>query len=418
MRSISNNNFSTNLKMYILNGILYTIMLNLYSPFTVKFLERIGGSEFDISLYNALPGLVAVFSTLPGTFLIMKYSNNSGVSSLFGFTLSKKKVTAILFFLSRLCVLLLAFVPLLPEAIMPIAFVLIYSLRNFPDSVSQTALQGFTGDLFSPEERTTAISLRSKYSIPASLIMTFIAGRILSVISSNSQIISVYQLFFIIAFVIGITETIVFLLIKEPKIVETKSLDIKLTMKLIFKDSKFLKFTKISLPFYFSWQMGWPIFNIYQVITLQADEWWLCLIAILNSLGMFLGYKFWNNMIYKRGNHFVICVATLGMAVNPLIMAVSPNLYFYTLLNLPIGFFTAGTVTVLLSYLLEVTPEENRVIYIGTYNTLVNVSLAISPFVSHFVLKRSDIFISLVVVAIARFLASAYLFLHYKKSNI
>lgn len=401
-----NYKWDNNLKIYVINGILYSIMFNLYSPFAAKFLERLGGSEFEMSLFNALPGLIAVFATLPGTFLVARCYN-------------KKKVTALFFFISRIMLLTFVFVPMLPGYIMPIVFVTLFSLRNFPEAVSQTAFQSFSGDLFSPEERSTAISLRSKFSIPATLLVTCVAGLILSKLtSSHAQVMNIYQIFFTIACAIGIIEIIVFMLFKEPQKVCVKDTNFRQTLKNVFENKKFRSFTIPSLLFYFTWQMGWPLFNIYQIINLGADEWWLSLITIFSSVGMFTGYSFWNRLIKEKGNHFVIWVSTMGMAVNPIIMAFSPNLYAATILNLFIGFFIAGTATVLLNYLLEVTPVENRVVYIGVYNTLVNVSLAISPFAAHFVLINSNIYLALIVVGLARFLSSLILFMSDRKATV
>ena len=391
-----------NLKIYIINGILYSIMLNLYSPFAVKFLQRLGGTEFHISLFNALPGLVAVFAILPGTIMVMKCYN-------------KKWITAFFFFLSRIFLLAIAFVPKLPLSWMPLVFVALMSLRNFPDAVSQTALQSFSGDLFTPEKRSTAITLRSRFSIPATLLVTLLAGQILSKFqATEAQSIFIYQVFFIIAFIVGIIETGVFMLIEEPPVTCVENKSVIRSVLDTFKNVKFTGFVKTSLPFYFAWQMGWPLFNIYHVITLGADEWWLSAITIVNSIGMFAGFNFWNRLIKRKGNGYVIWAATLGMALNPLIMAFSPNLYFITFLNLLIGFFTAGTTTVLLNYLLEVTPDENRVIYVGVYNTLINISLAISPFAAHAVLKFSNINLALIIVAFLRLLGSL---LFYKRKT-
>ncbi len=395
-----------NLKIYIWNGILYSIMLNLYSPFAVKFLERLGGNELHISLFNALPGLVAVFATLPGMLLVLRFPQ-------------KKKVTALFFLLSRVFLLFLAFVPWMPRNWQPFVFVLLFSLRNFPDSVSQSALQSFSGDLFSPEARSTAIALRNRFSIPATLVVTFAAGKILSdLASSASSILHTYQVFFLLAFLIGVAEIIVFLLFKEPPASGVSSSpQILGSIRTVLKDRNFRSFAQTSLIFYFTWQMGWPLFNIYQIITLGADEWWLSLIAIFSSIGMFTGYKFWNEMIRRKGNRFVMWATTLGMALNPLIMLLSNKLYVFTALNLILGFFTAGTVTVLLSYLLEVTPDENRVVYIGVYNTLVNISLAVSPFAAHLVLRQSNIYIAIIIVAALRFTSSMIFFFSNRKAG-
>ena len=82
------------------------------------------------------------------------------------------------------------------------------------------------------------------------------------------------------------------------------------------------------------------------------------------------------------------------------------------------GFFTAGTLTVFLNYLLEVTPEENRVMYVGTYNTFINLSLTVSPFVAHVVFKGANIRIALLAAAVIRLVGGIAFYIRNKKENI
>lgn len=104
---------------YILNGVLYTIVTNLYKPFAQKFIFRLEGSEFHVSIFNALPGMVAAFAIIPGIIYMSR-------------TVSKKKVIGIFFFLSRLFIPSFALVPFLPEMYKPMVFVLLAGFMNFP----------------------------------------------------------------------------------------------------------------------------------------------------------------------------------------------------------------------------------------------------------------------------------------------
>ena len=54
-----------NIIYYAINGILFTIVVNLYKPFASKFIFRLGGTESHVSLSTSLPGLIAVFVTIP-----------------------------------------------------------------------------------------------------------------------------------------------------------------------------------------------------------------------------------------------------------------------------------------------------------------------------------------------------------------
>ena len=52
--------------------------------------------------------------------------------------------------------------------------------------------------------------------------------------------------------------------------------------------------------------------------------------------------------------------------------------------------------------MLEVTPSENRMIYVGYYNTLTNITMAISPIVGLYFLSNYSIIVALVVTAVFR----------------
>ena len=54
-------NYANNLKVYIGFGILFELMNTLFNPYAMKYLERIGGSDFDVTLFNGLKGIVMIF---------------------------------------------------------------------------------------------------------------------------------------------------------------------------------------------------------------------------------------------------------------------------------------------------------------------------------------------------------------------
>lgn len=392
----------TNLKVFIWYGIVFEIMTKMYDPFLIKFLERVGGGALEFSLYNSIPGFVTIFALIPGAMWMRR--------------LNSKRAIMVLIAMSRICLLLLIAVPFFSKENQPLAFILFYALMQFPTSIYQSSFQAFTGEVFSLSERGRAIGMRNAYTVPFVTITIMVSGWILSSVPhSEAERLVMYQVFFFIAFIWGIFEIYLFnqfkytyTPIKEPihfkKIVDT------------FKNNKpFKGFVICSLIFHFGWQMGWPLFNVYLLKNLHADENWLSIINVATYIAMFFAYKYWTHMIDKKGNAFVCGVCTLGMALSPIWYVLSPNLIIIAGVSVIMGVFMAGTLSVLLNSLLEVCPSEDRLIYIAIYNTLISVSLAISPLIGHAIYMASSIQFAMVVVAVFRLFGSLAFFIRNKQ---
>ncbi len=388
-----------NVLNFIIYGLLYDSMLNVYKPFSIKFLQRIGGNEFHISLNNSLPGLFAVLALIPGSYIMNKIVN-------------KKRATVILFSISRSIILLLAFVPFLPTAIQPIAFILLISLMNFPESIAQSSLQNTLGTVFRGNERASALSIRTKFGNIFVLIVTILTAAIITFVPKNEeQVITTYQLFFITAFIIGVFEVITFNRFKltaPPKV--DANLKFFSSFKLVFSDKKFVTFLLCSMFFHFGWYMGWPLNGIIQVKILDANEMWLALMMVCNVVVIILTSNFWGKFIQKRGNALAILLLAGGMGLNALMCALAPTLPLYTLTNVFVGFINGGLGTALLFGLLTATPDHSRVVYIGIYNTLLNLCLGVSPFVAHYLLTKIGITNAMFISATLRVLGGILLF--------
>lgn len=390
-------NYKINYKMFIVYGVLYELMMRLYQPFSAKFLQRIGGTDVHIAFMSSLPGAVMAFIVLPGAIYLNRMKN-------------KHNFTGGLIFICRAFLLLFAILPFLPESARPMLFIVIVVLMSVPNSIYLTSYQSFVGDLFEPEARADAIGKRNMYTIPAAIALTFLTGWALKYLpSSEEQRLQLYQMFYVVAFLIGMAELYVFSKFRISKTHNEKSTE-KFNFKECMGNKKFTRFLKSSLIFHFGWQMGWPLFTIYTISVLNADEAWLGYMAIGSSLSMFFGYIFWSKQIAKRGNHIITAICTLGMAMTPIFYIVSPNLFILFITSTISGFFTAGTISVLLSDLLEVIPPNKRVLYIGLYSVFTNISLAVSPLVGSFIKETYSIHIALGATAVFRLIGSLSFF--------
>lgn len=379
-----------NLKYYIYYGMIYELILRLYKPFEIKFLERIGGTDFHISLFNSLPGLVMVFTTLPAIFLLRK--------------MNAKRMTASTIIAMRLFILMYAFIPFIPPKYQPITYILLTALLSAPASLYNNSFQSLTAELFSPDERANALGQKSKYAVIVNMAVIFITGQILSRLpSSDSQRIVFYQFFFVAAFVFTLFELMILSKLK-PSQTTTNSYDHpKKIFHEIFHHKDYRIFVACSLIFHFGWQMGWPLFSIYTIKNLGADEGWLAIISLASLVTMLIGHHYWPRFIKEYGNPAIIAICTVGMSLTPLFYIFSKDLYTLTLMAGLTGIFTSGTLTVLLSSILEVVPIKNRMIYMGVYTTLTNITLAIAPILGHYFLSSKSIQFALLMSAACRF---------------
>lgn len=397
-------NYKHNLRVYILFGILFELMNTLFNPYAMKYLERIGGTDFDVSLFNGLKGLVMIFAVLPGVFLLDRLND-------------KKRITGQMVLIGVFFVLSLVIVPFLPQAMQPLVFILLMTFMTVPNAIFGVSYQDLTGDLF-PENRAWVLSRRAMYTIIFTNVLTLATGVIFRWWGKDSQtIILIYQIFYLMAFVLGIGAYLVFRGFQYKPAANAQPLAFKGSFKRVFSHKPFTQFVVASTIFHFGWQMGWPLFNIYMIKNLGADELWLSIISIGSAITMFVGHRYWPSAIKKYGSARITTICVAGMAVTPLLYVLSPNLLILSIISSTSGFFTAGTITVLFADMLEVTPDENRIVYVGYYNTLTNITLAISPFVGHFFLSRFDIYIALIVTALLRFVGVIAFYVREKKEN-
>jgi len=402
----------TNVWIFIVYGLLFDTLNNLWRPFSVKFLERLGGSEFEIALLSALPGLVAALVLLPGAILFRRFTN-------------QKRATATFIIISRAMLLGIAFIPFLPPAIRPMLFVILVAVMNCPDALSQTSLQNFMGTLFSGHMRGQAIALRTKFGQAAVPIVTILSGLIITFIPrTDEQRIILYQIFFTGAFLLGIVEVVVFNRFKVPEYMrqqEKEPAPEKRSLGLlpILKDKKFRRFLIPTIIFAFTWQAGWPLLGILQVIHLGASEMWLAVFGLITGIFAFLSGSVWQRLLRKYGNNTVFVISGIMLSFNVFIFAFMPNVQFLMLANISSGLSILGIQMALLNGALEASPDENRMTYLAFFNTIMNISLFAAPFAAHFLLTRLGLIHALFVVGFMRFAATLIFWLSYKfRKNI
>ena len=383
--------FKYNLRIFITFGVLFELMNVFYNPYAMKFLERIGGNEFHFSLINSTKGIIMIFTALPAAFIINKIAD-------------KQKTTATLVLAMAVIIFSMFFIPMLPANYQVMAFILILTLLMVPISIYNISYQNITAEIF-PLRRARVLSKRSIYTILFTTVVTISSGLIFRYFAQdNSEYIFIYRIFYVMAFVFGLLAFYVFKKLYYIPREKEEHIKFKGSFKKVFKNKRYTKFVLSSTIFHFGWQMGWPLFSIYTIKTLGADEFWLSLITVGSAITMLISLRIWPRLIEKYGNEKIAYICTFGMAITPLLYVLSKSLLVLVIFSSLSGIFTSGTITVLFSDMLEVVPEKNRVIYVGYYNILTNITLAISPLIGHYFYEKKGIIYALIITSIFRML--------------
>ncbi len=395
---------SHNLKIFTLNGILFVLTQVFSRTYAPKFLDRLGATSFHYSLFNALPGLVAFLTTISGIIYIEKNKD-------------KRRMMTKFFYISRLFPIILMFTPYLPYEIRGYVFVTLFSLMNLPESIALSSFQSYTAAFFPADERADALSQRNKFMQVFQIIFSIAAGFILSLPENPPAVILIYQSFFLLSAVIGILEirTMNKLTIVTDDISE-KRIELKRSLKKIFRNKEFRIFLVCSLIYHFGWQMGWPLFSYYQIDVLKADEKWLTIINVMSAFFMVISYNFWAEMIRKKGYKLTTAVVCSGMALSPILYALSKTLMINAVMSISMGLFTSGINVVILGSLLEITDREEGLLTVALHATLTNLTLFLSPFFGEFILRNFSVYTALYVSALIRALGALAFFIRYLKT--
>ncbi|MCL2500280.1 MAG: MFS transporter [Defluviitaleaceae bacterium] len=397
----------TNIWFFIMYGLLFDTASSLWRPFALPFLNRLGGTEFHITLLNSLPGAVAAIVLLPGAWLFRRFAN-------------QKKATALFILVSRALILALALIPALPAFIRPMLFVVMLGLMNCPDALSQTSLQSLLGNIFNGNTRGQAIALRTKFGQAIIPVVSIITGLVITFVPrTEEQRMLLYQIFFVIAFCVGVLEVMMFNRIKTE---DTHSVPVPAGQKGLFRiirtDKRFRAFFIPAIFFVFTWQAGWPLFAIHQVRTLQSTELWFAIYALASGVSAFLSGGFWQKWLRKYGNSMIFVVSGFLLAANTALAPFVGSVYMMAVLSIFTGISAIGINTALLNGVLEATPDDNRMMYLAFYNTVVNISLFIAPFFAHTLYSwRGNANALFIVSALRAFSTGVIWWVHRKKNR-
>ena len=397
-----------NIRWNNINGIFSTLSQNMLAPFTGIFAIKLGAPDSLIAALSSWPALVSLLTMIPGARYVDRYPR-------------QKRLVAALMFFNRIFFFLLALLPFLvtdPNR-RPIVFVAMIALMNVPGSLAVIAWQSFMGKVIPATQRGRAFAKRNQLMSLCGIVASLLAGRIMDKLVFPTG----FQIMFFTGFILAMLEIAAFTQVIEPKGTHataapteaSKSVFNWASMQAGFhRHRNYWLFAGASLLFHLGWQMGWPLYTKYQVQILGATTTWVSVFGVCQSLSAVAAYPIWAKLADRYSNQRMLAVATLGMALTPLLYVFCTELWMLAMLSLLIGVSVAGTVLLLFNTLLELSPEASRTQYIAYHNTATNATAVVAPYAGILLSSLTGIRWALVCTAIARTIGAAALALVYR----
>jgi predicted MFS family arabinose efflux permease len=416
-----------NLHLTVVHGIFNSASLNMAGPFVAIFAMKIGASQLHVAFLTSAPAIVSLLAMIPGALTIDRSDR-------------KKELTWRFMLGHRVFYLALACVPFFPAASQPTAFVVLLALTNLPGAISNVAWQAFVSRLVPPDRRAETFAARNRVMSLVGTAITLGVGLFLD----HSLFPLGYQLAFVGAFALAVAELAVFARLGDgepavdglptpksaaspalggpfPPLASAPRIPVRSFWDhtvhhagSMLREKRFVRYTLVSMFFYFAWQIPWPLFSWYQVRVLHANNVWVSMLALMNTGGALAGYGFWTRMIKRWGNMRALWVSTFPVFVTSLIYASSRELYTVAISNLIVGAIFAGVNIALFNTLLDVVPEQDKTSYIAWFNTAVTVSSVFAPLAGVSLLRFMDYREAFLVTALVRLIGSLAYWLLYR----
>lgn len=404
------------------NAVAATVAGTLVQPYVKKMAIEMGATNLQLGYFSSWPNLISIFAVLSTAALVARSKEKAFLTS--------KIVLA-----GRFAALGAAAVPLLPESMRIMALLFFWVLYLVPINASGAPVQGLIADLYGAKDRGWVLSKRQTSSTVAGSAVGISCGYILDHYLPAPL---GYQIVFCLSFVVALVEVYYLRQMRPGKVVgavapepvtqaaiavdpgaEAPTWKRRMAPYLaVFKHRPFVLFLLCSLPFHFTWQMAWPLFDRYQITYLGANNMWVEVINLANTSGAFFVYPIWQRLAARRGNQLMLGVATIFLGLAPGLTALATTPAGLAVINILLGVGVSGVILLLMNALLDVSAPENREIYIAVHTALVAVSGTIAPLAGAGLMSLVHIRIGLALCTLLRLLTgSSFFYLSWREKR-
>lgn len=348
---------------------------NLAAPYLGLFALALGATPSQIGMLTAFPNFMGNILQIPAALLADRQKD-------------KRLLPIVGGYLNRSTWVVMGFLPFLfpPEQRVGIV-ILLATFRLMAANLGVPAWTALQADLVPKSIRGTYYANRNMVLNTCAVLATFLANFLLRLAFPTS-----FQIMFVIATLLGITSTYIFSRIpfdqSPPKTKAAASGSYRQKIKAFTREVRgqrnFTNYIISAMVWNFGIMVASPLFVVYFVESLGGPAGSWAIFAAVNLASMVLIQRYWGRLADLFGQKSVMIASGLGIVTLPVMWWISPNAWFPFVIHIFNGLFWGGYNLAAFNLLLEVTPDDNRTVYVGVYNTLMGVATAVGPLIGGF----------------------------------
>ena len=218
------------------------------------------------------------------------------------------------------------------------------------------------------------------------LLVTFAAGFLLSLRFPIN-----YYILFVVAAALGIASTYVFRQIPFPPPEEKEKRGGQTTkeyLAVFFRSAQenrnFVNYVYSAVVWNFGVSFLGTLTAVYFVQDMGGHEGAWALVTASSLLAQTICQRYWGPLADKFGPKNVMAVSGIAVCFVPVMWFLAPVSWLGLVINFVSGFMWGGYNLAAFNLLLELTPDDNRSMYIGAYNTFMGLATAVGPVLGGF----------------------------------
>ena len=368
------------------------------APFLPVFLTRLGATNLQVGLLTAMPGFTGLFlAIIVGRFLQTRRQVVPWYSAARLMVVSAYALTGLVPFF-------------VPSEYQVVAVLCIWAAATLPQTLVNVCFSVVMSAVAGPRHRYELMSRRWSTLGLTTAIAVAIVGQVLDRIGFPLN----YQVVFLGLSVGGLVSYYFSSHIELPDAeppaqLEGQSLpqQIKIYTALIRDERGFVSFMIKRFVYMSGASLATPLFPLYFVRQVQANDAWIGIINTVQTGIVLLGYYFWTRQSKQRGSRFVLLCTTLGMSLYPVLIASTLQVEWIALYAGMAGIFQAGLDLVFFDELMKTFPAQYSATFVSVAQSLQFFSTVASPLVGTILADQIGLGGALIVSGVLRLMGFA-----------